>query len=186
MGFLKDKLKSLMGVKPAPQPLTEEEKRRAGDAAKLAEYAAFDTEVGATPTQETLRSRFRDAAYAGHTGVVKDTLEKGLQMPSEIHSLWHPMGGTPIMMTAVPLELAARREWADMVEVMAPHADRKNLDEALKAAESKQNIAITKAIRAEMERRENPQAQPVASVPTATEPVALGQSITVPKTLQLK
>ncbi len=184
MGFLKDKLDALLGKKK-PVELTEEEKRHASDAEKLATYQAFDTEMGANPTQETLQKRFQDAVMAGHTSVIKDTITKGLDFPNDFTTTWWPpFGGPPLTMHHKPLQIAARRKWADAVEAMVEHCNTDNLHQALRAAEADNNIVIGKTIHTEMARRGG---QPEETASAAPDTAALTQPIAVRKsTLQLK
>lgn len=177
MGLWRKTINMLTG-RAEPRVPTEEEKRQMDNAAKLAEYTAFDTAVGANPTPETLRQRFREAAYAGHAGVIRDSLEKGAEVPNEINSVWFPpFGGGPITFRTKPLELAAQREWTDVVEVLLSRSDDDNLRAGLHAAEQKNNIGIARTIHAEIARRNTPATDTV----TLAEPIAVRKS-----TIQLK
>ena len=165
---------------PPPPPPSKEELRQTGDIAKLAEYQNFDAAVGATPTQETLLKRFRDAVTEGHARVVADTLDKGLPCPAEIDRYT----GFRSRLMAKPLEVAAENEWADMTGILVKVCDAANLEAALRAPEGTKNIDSTRAIRAEMTRRET--SAPVPGTPAASEdPMALQAPLKVSKPLQI-
>lgn len=144
----------LFWKKKEPQ-LTEEEKRHKDDAAKLAEFREFDNAVGSLPTEGTLRSRFQDAVFAGHTEVVKDTIGKGVKVPHELTTVWFgPFGSSePAVFTDKPLQVAVSRDWPDMVEALLPHVDKDNLDAGLSTAEFNKNVPAAKAIKAELASR---------------------------------